>query len=137
MKKLFAIAACVGVLGITPLDARVAHVDGIDAVAPALHLALKESSPQKDETVSESPDKITLWFTQAPQMSGTSVRLVPKGGEPLDLGDAKAMEDDDTVVVLAIGQTLAAGDYDVYWRAMAQDGHVIRGDFGFTLGSGR
>jgi len=59
-------------------------------------------------------------------MAGTSVRLLPKGGEPLDLEPATAQEDDSSVVVLDVSETLADGDYEVMWRAMAQDGHTIR-----------
>lgn len=99
----------------------------------ALHLALKSSSPAADEILAESPASITLLFTEAPQMSGTSVRVLPKGGEPLDLGAAKAKEGDGATVVLAIPTALADGDYRVMWRAMADDGHTVRGDFGFTV----
>ena len=102
------------------------------AVACA-HLALERSSPQADETVTASPATVTLWFTQAPQMAGTSVRLLPEGGEPFELAAAMATEDDSTVVVLDVSETLADGAYRVMWRAMAQDGHTIRGDFGFTV----
>lgn len=101
------------------------------------HLSLETSSPKKDETVETSPEAVTLWFTQAPQMAGTSVRLLPKGGEPLDLEAATPKEDDPSVVVLDVGETLADGDYKVMWRAMAQDGHTIRGDFGFTVQTAR
>ncbi|WP_425155589.1 copper resistance CopC family protein [Candidatus Palauibacter sp.] len=108
---------------------------GVMAVGAAAspHLALKESSPKKDETVNASPETVTLWFTQAPQMAGTSVRLLPQGGEPLELEAATAQEDDPAVVVLDVSETLADGNYQVMWRAMAQDGHTIRGDFGFTV----
>ncbi|MCZ0935630.1 MAG: copper resistance protein CopC [Gemmatimonadetes bacterium] len=101
------------------------------------HLSLEASFPKKDETVSISPPTVTLWFTEAPQMAGTSVRLLPKGGEPLDLEPATAQEDDSSVVVLDVSETLADGDYEVMWRAMAQDGHTIRGDFGFTVQTAR
>ena len=101
------------------------------------HLSLKESSPREDETVSGSPETVTLWFTEAPQMAGTSIRLLPRGGEPLDLEPATASEDDPSVVVLDVGETLANGDYEVMWRAMSQDGHTIRGAFGFTVQTAR
>ncbi|MCY3698609.1 MAG: copper resistance protein CopC [Gemmatimonadetes bacterium] len=101
------------------------------------HLSLEASFPKKDETVSISPPTVTLWFTEAPQMAGTSVRLLPKGGEPLDLEPATAQEDDSSVVVLDVSETLADGDYEVMWRAMSQDGHTIRGDFGFTVQTAR
>lgn len=99
------------------------------------HLALEASSPKEDETVAASPETVTLWFTQAPQMAGTSVRLLSEGGRPLDLEPATARADDSTVVVLNVSETLADGDYRVMWRAMARDGHTIRGDFGFSLRS--
>lgn len=97
------------------------------------HLALEASFPKKDATLTTSPETVTLWFTEAPQMAGTSVRLLPKGGEPLNLEPATAKEDDPSVVVLEVSETLADGDYEVMWRAMSQDGHTIRGDFGFTV----
>ncbi len=101
------------------------------------HLALEASSPKGDATVATSPETVTLWFTEAPQMAGTSVRLLPRGGEPLDLEPATAKEDDPSVVVLDVSEELADGDYEVMWRAMAQDGHTIRGDFGFTVETAR
>ena len=101
------------------------------------HLALEASSPKGDATVTASPETVTLWFTEAPQMAGTSVRLLPRGGEPLDLEPATAKEDDQSVVVLDVSETLADGDYEVMWRAMARDGHTIRGDFGFTVQTAR
>lgn len=97
-----------------------------------LHLALETSSPEADETV-EGVDRISLWFTQVPQMSGTSIRLVPDGGKPLDLGDARASEEDGKLILLDVSQDLADGKYQVFWRAMAQDGHTVRGDFGFQV----
>lgn len=101
-------------------------------VPSAFHLALDKSIPEADQTA-PSPDRISLWFTQAPQMSGTSIRLVPEGGEPLDLGDAKVSKEDDKLILLDVPTTLADGSYQVYWRAMAQDGHTVRGDFAFGV----
>ncbi|WP_420448415.1 copper resistance CopC family protein [Candidatus Palauibacter sp.] len=86
------------------------------------HLSLKESYPKKGETMSASPETVTLWFTEAPQMAGTSVRLLPKGDEPLDLKPAAAKEDDPSVVVLEVSERLANGDYEVMWRAMISGG---------------
>lgn len=99
------------------------------------HLSLEASAPKEDETLAASPETVTLWFTQAPQMAGTSVRLVPEGGRPLELEPATARANDSTVVVLDVSETLTDGDYRVMWRAMAQDGHTIRGDFGFSVRS--
>lgn len=99
----------------------------------AFHLELERSSPAADEMVAGSPDRITLWFSQAPEMAGTSIHVVPEGAAPLDLGDPKADPEDPAVVHLALATPLAPGEYRVVWRAMARDGHVVRGDFGFMV----
>ena len=101
-----------------------------------LHLDLDRSEPEADQVV-EAVDRISLWFTQSPQMGGTSIRLVPSGGEPLDLGDAKKSEGDEKLILLDVTRPLAPGTYGVYWRAMAQDGHTVRGDFSFQVKAAR
>lgn len=135
---IFTILAClVGLAAAgssTPLIADTARA--LDEVPASLHLALERSAPEADATVSDV-SKISLWFTQAPQMSGTSIRIVPEGGEPLDAGKAKANADDDTLIELALSEPLAAGTYAIHWRAMAQDGHTVRGDLSFTVRAGR
>lgn len=135
---IFTIMAClVGVTAAassTPLKADTARV--LDEVPASLHLALERSTPEADQTVADV-SKISLWFTQAPQMSGTSIRVVPEGGEPLDAGKAKMNPDDDQLIELALSEPLAAGNYAIHWRAMAQDGHTVRGDFSFTVRAGR
>lgn len=116
-------------------------VDG-DAVRPAapgvidgeaMHLELERSEPAADAAVHESPTEIRLWFTQTPEIEGTSVRVLPVGGEPLETGDARLAEDDDTLVVATLGAPLANGRYEVRWRALARDGHVVRGTFEFQV----
>lgn len=129
-----------GIAAIGPAAALLAlALVAVTAAAPGmpLHLELEKSSPAADEVLARSPAAVTLWFTQAPQIAGTSVRVVPRGGEPLDLGDAKAKEDDASVVVLTVSEPLADGEYQVMWRAMAQDGHTVRGDFSFTVRGSR
>jgi len=104
---------------------------GTTANAP--HLALAESWPKAGEELAESPEQIRLRFTQAPQMNGTSVRLRPVDADPLNIGKTIATVDDDKIVVASIPMRLEHGTYEVMWRAMARDGHVVRGDFQFEL----
>jgi methionine-rich copper-binding protein CopC len=101
-----------------------------------LHLALDRSAPEADQVVT-GVERISLWFTQSPQISGTSIRVVPEGGEPLELGKARMSGEDDTLILLDVSQPLASGAYRIHWRAMAQDGHTVRGDFGFRVQAAR
>ena len=103
------------------------------ATANAPHLSLAESWPKADEELAESPEEVRLRFTEAPQMNGTSLRLRPMDAEPLDIGKTIATVEDDKIVVASIPMRLEYGTYEVLWRAMARDGHVVRGDFQFEF----
>ena len=103
------------------------------ATANAPHLSLAESWPKADEELAESPEEVRLRFTEAPQMNGTSLRLRPMDAEPLDIGKTIATVEDDKIVVASIPMHLEYGTYEVLWRAMARDGHVVRGDFQFEF----
>ena len=98
-----------------------------------LHFALSKSAPEKDTSV-DSPAEVRLWFTEAPEDSTTSIRLVPGGGdEAVATGDVSQDPDDGRVFFIELDGALGAGQYTVAWRAMGQDGHVVRGDFGFEV----
>lgn len=131
---LFGFVVLVAAARSAPLIADTASTTG--EILEVFHLALDRSVPEADATTTDVT-KISLWFTQAPQMAGTSVRVVPAGGEPLDLGKAKANPEDASLIELSFATALEAGKYTVHWRAMAQDGHTVRGDFEFTVRSGR
>ncbi|HSM07017.1 MAG TPA: copper resistance CopC family protein [Longimicrobiales bacterium] len=96
-----------------------------------LHLQLDRSAPEAEATV-PAPSEIRLWFSQEPQAAGTSLRLI-RDGAPLEIGDLKPDPEDASVYVVALESPLAAGSYTVAWRAMAADGHVVRGEFPFTV----
>ena len=77
--------------------------------------------------------EIALWFTQAPQENSVSVRLIDAEGSAVDTGEAVRSQDDPKAFRMEVPGHLAAGEYTVAWRAMADDGHVVRGDFLFTV----
>jgi copper resistance protein C len=98
----------------------------------ALHFALVRSSPEADASVS-SVDEVRLWFSQVPQEGSVSVRLVDPDGEAVETGDLTSDPRDGKVVFVPISTPLPAGGYTVAWRGIGDDGHVVRGDFAFTV----
>lgn len=102
------------------------------AAAHALHLELTRSQPAADAAVS-SPAEIRLWFSQVPQASATSLRLIRDGSPVAAVGDLAADPEDGKVFAAPVEGTLPAGAYTVSWRTMAADGHVVRGEFTFTV----
>jgi methionine-rich copper-binding protein CopC len=103
----------------------------LGATAPP-HFDLEKSTPEADATVHEI-EAVTLWFTQEPAEGSVSVRLIDASGEPMEGFEAKAHEDDAKVFAVATPDGLAPGKYTVSWRGIGADGHVVRGDFAFTM----
>ena len=97
----------------------------------ALHFSLSRSEPAAEATVAP-PEELRLWFTQAPQDNSMSVRLMA-GDAVVETGPAIPDSGDDKVYGVAVGRTLEEGGYTIAWRAMAADGHVVRGEIPFTV----
>jgi hypothetical protein len=128
-----AVAATVAAAG--PVDGRDARRSGGES-PPARsylrHFALSRSVPAADASV-PPPQEIRLWFTEVPQESSLSVRLIGGSGQAVETGPLEQEPEDGKVFHLSIEGALAAGGYTVAWRAIGSDGHVVRGDFGFTV----
>jgi copper resistance protein C len=98
-----------------------------------LHLRLDSTEPAADAVLPASPEEIRLFFSEPPQMQGTSVRLADAGGELVATTEAAADEGDAREVFIVPAGSLAPGRYTVHWRVIAQDGHAQRGDFDFEV----
>jgi methionine-rich copper-binding protein CopC len=120
--------------------ARLSLVVALLAASPILggaslpHLGLVKSTPS-DKAAVESVSEIKLWFTEAPMDMGpktVSLRIVADG-KLLAAGDAARDAQDAKVYSLALPRSLAPRAYTVEWQAMAADGDLARGEFGFTV----
>jgi copper resistance protein C len=107
--------------------------EGADEGAP--HLRLLATSPAADTVVTEPPGEVRLWFSEAPQMQGTAVRLADARGELVPTTDATEDDEDSRQVFIRPRAPLGPGEYTVHWRVIAQDGHAQNGTFGFELRS--
>lgn len=118
------------ILGLLLAYAFSAQSDGV------FHLALDKSTPEADQVVSEAPDKIVLDFTERPELSVS--RIVVKGAQDaVELGDIERSEEDETILMAAFEAPLADGAYTVSWVTSSADGHPVRGEFSFTVQTGR
>ena len=113
---------CAGTLAILPL------VAGARTVTP--HLALKRSEPADSSRLTVAPTRISLWFTERPQLPFTRVRLTgPVGAVPLDA----LVADTGNAVHARISRPLESGSYRVQWQSGSADGHAMRGAFTFDV----
>jgi len=99
--------------------------------APEVHFELRTSAPMADSTVAPT-DEVRLWFTQEPQDGTTQIRVM-KGDVRVPMTEAQEDPEDATSYFLTIERPLSPGGYRVLWRSMAADGHVVNGEFGFTI----
>ncbi|MEP6779768.1 MAG: copper resistance protein CopC, partial [Gemmatimonadaceae bacterium] len=106
------------------------------ASAPNLvrrHMALTKSEPKSDDTVT-SPKAIKLWFSEKVAASAVTIKLTDSKHAMIALGKvtvAAGMQNAPAVATIA--SSLATGQYDVEWKALASDGHPASGKFLFQV----
>lgn len=108
---------------------------GADGVGD-FHLKLDRSAPAADSTVQAPVEELRFWFSQPPQLEPTTVRLLGPGEVMVELGAITATADDASILFAPVVGETPPGTYRVIWRTMATDGHVVRGDFSFTVEAG-
>jgi len=109
---------------------------GALAEGPAIpHFELSRSEPGAEATV-QSPSEGRLWFTQVPQENTTSIRVLEPKGDPLHTGEVIQDASDGQAFSVALHGALPPAIYTVSWRSMGSDGHVVKGEFTFTVSGG-
>ena len=107
---------------------------GALAAAPyaIAHAFLDHASPRVGSTVHGAPAAVKLWFTEELEPAFSTMRVLDKGGKPVDRGDAHVDKSDRTLLEVALAP-LAPGSYRVRWRVVSVDTHVTEGDFTFDV----
>jgi len=105
---------------------------GVAGAAVPFHFALVKSAPAAKETT-HHVSEVKLWFTEAPSDHTLSIHVLTADGNEVPAGDLVQDKEDDTAFSVPFSEALGAGAYTVSWRGMGDDGHVVRGDFTFTV----
>lgn len=104
-------------------------------VSVAPHITLEASLPEDDQTVAGDVTEVRLFFSDAPLMRGASIRVVNASRRLVRSSPPEADADDPKQLSVQIDPALEPGRYVVQWRCIADDGHVMRGDFTFEVAS--
>jgi methionine-rich copper-binding protein CopC len=106
----------------------------VATVALSAHLAVSKTFPVTGGTITTTPDRLQVWFTQAPTMAVSALSLEgPKG--KVELGKVAAGQADgkaDRSLVAPIVGKLEPGKYIGSWKTSGNDGHILTGTFEFT-----
>jgi copper transport protein len=97
----------------------------------AAHASLVSVDPADGARLDESPDAVTLTFSEDVSVGLGGVRVLDGEGEPVQDGAARA---DGEVVTVDLRPDLPAGTYVVSYRVTSADGHPIRGGSVFGVG---
>ena len=107
--------------------------DSATPVAAMPHIVLDSSVPE-DKSAGPGPvSEIRLFFSGAPLMRGASVRVVTSARQLMRTSPPAPDPVDGKQVFVQIDPPLPSGSYVVQWRCIADDGHVMRGDFTFEI----
>lgn len=80
------------------------------------------------------PQAVTLTFTEEPEPTLSSVRVLSATGQPVSRGAAQAVPGRPATLRVNLGP-LSTGVYTVTWRTVSRvDGHVTGGAFAFGVG---
>jgi methionine-rich copper-binding protein CopC len=105
--------------------------DPSSAVMP--HIVLEGSQPEDEAVVADPVNEIRLFFSDAPLMRGASVRVVTSARQLMRTSPPAPDPEDPKQLFVEIDPPLPPGSYRVQWRCIADDGHVMRGDFAFEI----
>ena len=98
----------------------------------AEHFGIAKSVP-KENTQVQFINKIEVWFTQVPQDNSVSIRLVRSDGSLVSVAIFDSKPDVPEGFIADLGHNLNLGEYEVVWRGIGQDGHVVNGNYSFMV----
>jgi len=97
------------------------------------HITLTRTIPKAGETLSGDVSEIRLFFSGAPLLRGASVRVVTSSRSLVRSSPPAADPNDPKQLFVEMERPLEPGSYVIQWRCIADDGHVMRGDFRFSV----
>ncbi|HVV74835.1 MAG TPA: copper resistance protein CopC [Mycobacteriales bacterium] len=107
----------------------------ITAAAPALaHAELEGTTPVAESVLHASPRLITLTFDEGVFPAADAIRLYDDRLAAVAVGTTFHPHGVGKLVAAPVPETLAAGTYTVVWRVTSDDGHVVAGQFVFSVG---
>ncbi|MEF0942796.1 copper homeostasis periplasmic binding protein CopC [Rhizobium sp. BR 362] len=96
------------------------------------HAHLKSASPADKSTIKASPSDLDLTFSEGLNLKFSGIKVTGPDKAVVKLGEPMLMQN-DTVLMVPVSETLAAGTYTVEWHALSTDGHKTTGSYTFTV----
>ena len=104
-------------------------------MAAAHTTEVTHSDPADGSIVTKSPDQVVAQYSEELDTTGSTIRVMDAAGRQVSDGDGQVDLDDadHKIMIAAIGEPLASGEYTVAWHAVLTDGDASDGTFKFTV----
>jgi copper transport protein len=104
------------------------------ATPAVAHAVLIHTKPGFDRVVKQSPDHVTLHFSEPVEIALGAIRVYDSDGRRVDAGAVRRVEGDYGVAV-DLEPDLARGTYTTTWSVVSADSHPVRGAFVWHVGA--
>ncbi|MDN5932763.1 MAG: copper resistance protein CopC, partial [Pseudonocardia sp.] len=94
------------------------------------HTRLLGSDPADGASLDAGPARVSLEFNETMQAGFSTITVVGPDGTRFQSGEVTA---DGAVVSIGVSPLGAAGDYEIGYRVISEDGHPVTGSITFTL----
>ncbi|CAB4596707.1 unannotated protein [freshwater metagenome] len=98
------------------------------------HATVETSSPADGQSLSTSPEEISVTFSEAVSTVSGGLSVLDADGNHVDVGKSRVTN--SRTLVTELESALADGTYVVTYRVLSADGHPVNGSFLFGVGSG-
>src|SRR5215213_1926295 len=97
------------------------------------HAGPRLSDPLEGSTLGDTPKVIRLYFSERPELSLSTIRVLDTGGVAYQAGRLELVAGDPLSLAVRV-RPLPAGVYVVSWRVVsAVDGHATAGAYAFGV----
>lgn len=97
------------------------------------HTHLTQATPGENSVVKVPPTEIDLHFSEAVEAKFTKVEIKGADGKDVPVKSIAGGAGDEKMLVVIPASPLAAGSYQVFWRAVSVDTHTSEGSYSFTV----
>ncbi|PLT31148.1 copper resistance protein CopC [Peribacillus deserti] len=99
------------------------------------HAYIKKSVPSENETLVNSPPKVSIQFNETIQSAFTSIEVYDAGGKRVDKKNGQVNAKIPSIIEASLKPNLPEGVYSTHWRAVSSDGHPVQGVIPFQIGA--
>lgn len=101
--------------------------------APALaHAGIVGREPDEGASLSRPPEQVRLTFNEPVDATFDPLKVFDSSGERVDRNNTRTVPEQPEIAEVGL-RDLSPGSYTVEYRITSVDGHVIDGDYNFTV----